>query len=69
MTNLYDIHLGPPVDARLSAVDQHTLLVRWKPPLKEREHLFSEAILSILFKWFIFCGGIIVVLKECYDVD
>ena len=26
---------GPPVDIRLSAADQHTLLVSWKPPLKE----------------------------------
>ena len=26
---------GPPVDCRLSAVDQHTLRVEWKPPLKE----------------------------------
>ncbi len=26
---------GPPVDIRLSAVDQHTLRVAWKPPLKE----------------------------------
>ena len=26
---------GAPVDCRLSAVDQHTLLVSWKPPLKE----------------------------------
>ena len=26
---------GPPVDIRLAAVDQHTLRVSWKPPLKE----------------------------------
>lgn len=26
---------GPPVDIRLSSADQHTLSVRWKPPLKE----------------------------------
>ena len=26
---------GPPVDVRLSPVDQHTLLVSWKPPLKD----------------------------------
>ncbi len=26
---------GPPVDIRVSAVDQHTLRVAWKPPLRE----------------------------------
>ena len=26
---------GPPVDVRLSAIDQHTLRVEWKPPLRE----------------------------------
>ena len=26
---------GPPVDVRVSAVDQHTLAVSWKPPLRE----------------------------------
>ena len=28
---------GPPVDIRLAAVDQHTLRVSWKPPLKVSE--------------------------------
>ena len=26
---------GPPVDIRVSPVDQHTLAVNWKPPLRE----------------------------------
>ena len=30
-----EVPSGPPVDVRLSAVAQHTLLVSWKPPLKD----------------------------------
>ena len=31
---------GPPVDIRVAAVDQHTLRVSWKPPLRG-EPLFN----------------------------